>query len=71
MENTGKPEEEKQKPCCCAALLGALVIVFAWWKVSWGAIALTVLGVAMIVKELADYCCCKSGVCKTGAGKPK
>jgi hypothetical protein len=55
--------EDKGKPCCCTALLGALVILFAWWKVTWGAIALTVLGVAIILKELIRCCCCSSA-CK-------
>jgi hypothetical protein len=63
MENTEKTAENKQKPCRCGALLGALVIVFAWWKVSWAAIALTVLGALLILKELIG-CCCASKVCK-------
>ncbi len=57
-------KENKTKPCCCSAILGALVIVFAWWKVSWGAIALTILGAALILKEVIDRCCCKGKVCK-------
>jgi Na+-transporting NADH:ubiquinone oxidoreductase subunit NqrB len=30
-------------------ILGALVIVFAWWDVSWAAIALTIIGALIIV----------------------
>jgi len=63
MEHTAK-QEMKAKPCCCMALVGVLVIVFAWWKVLWGAIALTVLGVVIILKELVRQCCCSS-TCKT------
>lgn len=57
--------ENKAKPCCCGAVLGVLVIVFAWWNVSWAAVALTALGVAVIAKELINCCCCsKDKVCK-------
>ena len=66
MEETTK-QEIKTKRCCCTALIGALVIVFAWWKVSWGAIALTVLGVIIILKELTGKCCCSSA-CKPKTG---
>ncbi len=63
-------EEQKQnkpKPCYCTAVLGALVIVFAWWQVSWGAIALTVLGAVIIVKTFIGSCCCADhgSVCGT------
>ncbi|OGX10822.1 MAG: hypothetical protein A2351_00220 [Omnitrophica bacterium RIFOXYB12_FULL_50_7] len=57
-------QETKTKPCCCVALVGVLVIVFAWWPVSWGAIALTILGAIIILKELIGQCCCKSSTCK-------
>ena len=57
-------KENKEKCCCCSATLGVLVIVFAWWKVSWAAIALTILGVLIIAKEIAKRCCCKDKVCK-------
>ncbi|MBI4711097.1 MAG: hypothetical protein HY767_01335 [Candidatus Omnitrophica bacterium] len=67
MENETKPEV-KTKPCCCSAFLGVLVIVFAWWQVSWGAIALTVLGVMIILKEVISRCCCSS-VCKPKSEK--
>lgn len=65
MEENVKPET-KTKPCGCTALLGALVIVFAWWQVSWGAIALTVLGAVIMLKELAGKCCCHGSTCKPG-----
>ena len=55
---------EKKKCCCCTATMGILVIVLAWCPVSWGAIALTVIGVLLIVKELVG-CCCRGKVCKT------
>ncbi|HOW87599.1 MAG TPA: hypothetical protein PKV84_02955 [Candidatus Omnitrophota bacterium] len=61
--------EEAKKPCCCCGILiGALVIVFAWWKVAWGAIALTVLGAVIIIKELIGQCCCQSKECKPKPG---
>jgi len=61
--------EENKKPCCyCTFLLGALVILFAWWKVTWGSIALTVLGVVIILKELVNMCCCQSKECKPKVG---
>ena len=49
--------------CCCGFLLGVLVIVFAWWEVSWGAYILTVLGVVIAVKSLGGFCCCEM-ICK-------
>ena len=63
MENSAK-QEMQTKPCCCIAVVGALVVLFAWWKVTWGAIALTVLGVIIILKELIGQCCCSSA-CKS------
>ena len=66
MEDTTK-QEAKTKPCCCASLIGALVIVFAWWPVRWGAIALTVLGAIIILKEVISKCCCASA-CKPKTG---
>ena len=58
-------KEEKSKCCCCSTMLGVGVIVLAWWKVSWAPVALTVLGVIIIVKELIGSCVCKGKVCKT------
>ena len=55
--------ENKKKPCCCTAVLGVLVIVFAWWNISWGAIALTVLGVLIILKDWISSCCCSDKTC--------
>ena len=52
--------DKKLETCWCTILMGILVIVFAWWKVSWGAIALTVLGAAVIVKGIVGKCCCSS-----------
>lgn len=45
--------------CCCGCILGILVIVFAWWQVSWAAYALTVLGVVIAIKSLCGICCCE------------
>lgn len=58
---------EKKNPCYCTAALGALVIVFAWWQVSWAPVALTVLGVLVIAKTFVDSCCCRDKSCKTGS----
>ena len=49
--------------CCCGFLLGILVIVFAWWNVSWAPIALTILGAVIAVKATAGICCCEM-ICK-------
>jgi hypothetical protein len=51
-------------PCCCGILLAVLVIVFAWLPVSWAYIALTVVGVLLVVKSLFGACCCKT-MCET------
>ena len=64
MENDVKMEAKKT--CCCTATIGLLVIVFAWWKVGWGSIALTILGAAIILKQLTN-CCCRGSVCKPKA----
>lgn len=56
--------EEKKHCCCCSATMGVLVIVFAWWHVSWAPIALTVLGASIILKEVIKKCC--KPTCKTG-----
>ena len=57
--------ENKTMPCFCTALFGILIIVFAWWKVTWAPIALTVLGALVILKGLINKCCCAD------MGKPK
>ena len=53
-------------PCCCRLVLALLVIVFAWWNVSWANIALTVLGGLLAVLALVGSCCCtsKRGICR-------
>ncbi|MBU0529094.1 hypothetical protein KKF86_04970 [bacterium] len=49
------------KACYCRLILALLVIVFAWWNVSWAAIALTVIGAILAIMALKyDTCCCKS-----------
>ena len=55
----------KSSPCYCTAVLGVLVIVFAWWQVSWAPIALTILGAAVIIKTFVNSCCCQDDTCKT------
>ncbi len=68
--------EKKEMNCCyCTALFGILIIVFAWWNVSWAPIALTVLGVLVLLKGIINKCCCSEKVCKTkeedkGIGSP-
>ena len=46
--------------CWCRFVLAVLVIVFAWWHVSWANIALTVLGVLLAIMALVGTCCCTS-----------
>ena len=46
--------------CCCRFVLAILVIVFAWWSVSWAKIALTVLGALLAILALVGTCCCAS-----------
>jgi hypothetical protein len=50
------------KSCYCRLILALLVIVFAWWNVSWAPIALTVIGtiLAMMALKNNTCCCCKS-----------
>jgi tetrahydromethanopterin S-methyltransferase subunit E len=52
--------ENKWRPCFCGMALGILVIVFAWWKVSFAPIALTVVGGLVILHGLINKCCCRS-----------
>ena len=57
--------------CLCRFILAALVIVFAWWHVSWGNIALTIIGALLAIMALkSDFCCCTSKQPKAKA-KPK
>ena len=53
--------------CYCGCALGILVIVFAWVDVSWGSIALTVLGALLAIKALVGTCCCAA---KKGQAMP-
>jgi hypothetical protein len=47
------------KPCFCRLSLAILVIVFAWWHVSWANIALTIIGAILAVMALfGSKCCC-------------
>jgi len=46
------------KACWCRFVLSLLVIVFAWWVVSWGKIALTIIGALLAILSLIGTCCC-------------
>ncbi|UCH71578.1 MAG: hypothetical protein JSW62_04050 [Thermoplasmatales archaeon] len=47
--------------CYCRVILAALVILFAWLNVSWANIALTVIGVLLLILALKrDFCCCRT-----------
>jgi len=58
------------KPCWCRFVLAILVIVFAWWHVSWGNIALTVLGALLAILALSGKCCC-AAKCEEKPGDKK
>ena len=48
------------KLCYCCFILALLVIVFAWWDVTWAPIALTVIGAILAIMALGGnkcYCC--------------
>ncbi|HPQ81752.1 MAG TPA: hypothetical protein PLZ86_08550 [bacterium] len=60
--------ENKWLPCMCTVVLGILVIVFAWVSVSWGNIALTIIGAAVILRGLINKCCCGDAFKKEGGG---
>jgi hypothetical protein len=48
------------KLCYCRLILAILVIVFAWWNVTWAPIALTVIGAVLAIMALShNKCCCK------------
>ena len=67
MEDITK-QETKINPCHCTAGIGVLVIVLAWWHVSWGPIVLTILGVMLIIKDVRGKCGCAS-FCKPKTDK--
>jgi hypothetical protein len=46
--------------CWCRLVLAILVIVFAWWNVSWANIALTIIGALLAITAISGSCCCKS-----------
>jgi hypothetical protein len=46
--------------CWCRLVLAVLVIVFAWWDVSWANIALIILGVLLAISAVVGTCCCKT-----------
>lgn len=49
------------KVCFCRLILALSVIVFAWWSISWAPIALTVIGVILVILSLnTNSCCCDS-----------
>ena len=44
--------------CFCRFILAALVVVFAWWNPAWANIALTIIGVLLVLLALKrDFCC--------------
>lgn len=44
--------------CFCRFILAVLVILFAWLNVSWAPIALTIIGVLLVILALKrDFCC--------------
>ena len=43
--------------CICRFVLAVLVIVFAWWAVPWGNIALTIIGALLVILALTGWCC--------------
>ena len=46
--------------CFCRTVLALLVIVFAWWNVSWAPIALTIIGAVLALMALTgNKCCCQ------------
>ncbi len=48
------------KLCYCRFILALLVIVFAWWNVTWAPIALTVIGAILAIMALwfkKCFCC--------------
>jgi len=49
------------KLCYCRFVLAILIIVFAWWNVTWAPIALTVIGAVLAIMALSHNkcCCCK------------
>ena len=63
-------KETDMSRCCCRFVLAVLVIVFAWWRVSWANIALTVLGALLAVLALTGACCCAS-MCKDKNAEPE
>ena len=50
--------------CWCGVVLAILVIVFAWVDASWARVALTILGVLLVIKELVGKCICEEMTAK-------
>ena len=49
------------KLCYCRFILAVLVIVFAWWNVTWAPIVLTIIGAILAVMALTgSKCCCQA-----------
>jgi len=53
-------KEVIMKLCWCRIILSAGVILFAWARVSWGNIALTVIGALLLILSISGKCCCDS-----------
>lgn len=46
--------------CFCRVILPILVIILAWWHVGWAPIALTIIGVLLLILGWKrDVCCCR------------
>jgi hypothetical protein len=63
-------DQTKPTRCVCRFVLAILVIVFAWLKVSWAPIALTILGVLLALAAICGCCCCCCAP-KSGQAEPE
>jgi hypothetical protein len=53
-------EEGQMSFCFCRVILPILVIILAWWHVGWAPIALTIIGVLLLILGWKrDVCCCR------------
>lgn len=50
-------KEVAMKLCFCRLILAILVIVFAWWTVSWAPVVLTIIGILLAILTLTGFCC--------------
>lgn len=52
------------KVCFCRTILALLIIVFAWWNVSWAPIALTIIGAILALMAISGNKCCCQRTCE-------